>query len=321
MTVHDPKEFAKRCRLLKGLGVEYTRETEYRDQGSVELNLFKAVKLPLTPYEWCALCQNEGRYYLGGCCGSMSRLHDVVDGVFRIDSGFLPVRTLAEIADAIVAHGEVTSGYTFGDEHDPTKLVGKLKRALSRVEKDRAKGKTVIDPWAFMAVLWHVVKDFYAPDPPRMLVADSDKSDKAKLDDAISTLYHTFQRLTFEQFFGEPADKNDHATQRRAGRLVKLARMLPALKILNEQIDQLDPGDFDGFAVVAKAAPDEVLTNSYGYCVYESEAAAQKMLRLLLGEREEYEGEPARERKVDVDLLQIRPVTVNKSTGIAFKEG
>src|ERR1700761_806551 len=97
-------EFQKRCDYLKKLKVEYWLHNEYRGEvgkgrKSYDLDLFKAVKLPITAHEWMALCRNDGKFYIGGCCSSSAAIQDIVDSECRFGEGFMDCRKLAEIAE------------------------------------------------------------------------------------------------------------------------------------------------------------------------------------------------------------------------------
>jgi len=87
-------DFKQRCVLLTAFGCEINQEHEYRTDKETgaraehNVNLFRNILLPFTAQEWCSICMREGEDYLGGCCGNMSAMQDIIQEVFR-NSGFI----------------------------------------------------------------------------------------------------------------------------------------------------------------------------------------------------------------------------------------
>jgi len=326
----EAKEFEQRCKYLKALGVVFHQEEEWRPalppRDPHPLRIFKSVKLPFTAHEWVALCQTEGQFYLGGCCGNMSALQDDVEHIFRIDSGWFEVRKLAEIAETMMHHdgcgdGEDVSSFAkLPKKESLDKAVKRWKHSLKLLRKARKEGRKVIQVWEFLALVWHIVKDFYAPERPRP-EAHHVNDKRSELDDAVSLLSRALMAIAWDKLFDRSNDQPDPAAeaQSQANRLVTLARLLPALKILNQHIDQLAPPPIDGVALVLKEAPEVVLSNGHGLCVFSSEADAEKLIKLWVKQENEFEIE-GQGPKDKADRFAIRRVRVTTSKGVEFME-
>lgn len=317
-------EFQKRCKMLAALGAEYSLLDEWRGKPgegrkSYPINVFSSVKLPLKPKEWLALCMNEGSAYVGGCCGTMGHLQDRLNHIFRQGSGWVDIRELEEIAEIRFSHD---------DEDGQGKLFKKLPRKLE--SEVRATAKTmknlkrghIMDPWHVMAVVWHITKDFYSPKAPSSFGEHIPEKERA-----ISILRDSFTRLDLERLF-ESMDENSSVkhppeveVQRKAGRAILLAKMLPALKTLNDRIHELDLGNIEGFALVREAGSDDVMHNGYGYCIYETSEGVDKMLKLWQQQADEYQGEDSHEKErllQDVGKISVRKVRVSTEKGLEF---
>lgn len=69
--------------------------------------------LPFTALEWCHLCMKYGEYYLGGCA-NLSCVQDIINNVFRFNSGQISVQKLKTIAKTMNEH-ELLNDISFGD--------------------------------------------------------------------------------------------------------------------------------------------------------------------------------------------------------------
>jgi hypothetical protein len=312
------EEFAKRCKYLKALGVEYRQEHEYRPEKpprkAYPLRLFSTVKPPFTPHEWLALCVKEGQFYVGGCCGNMSAVQDEVSYVLRFDSGWFDCKKKLEgVVEAMAVHD---GGELFKALPAPLdKCVRDARSSLRKIAKSRRLGKKAYDPWKLLALIWHIVKDFYAPERPHP-EARVTNTTRSALDDAVSDLGRHLYSISIEHAFSGAAGKDGDEVRNHANCLVRLARILPALKTLNEHIDRLDPGPIEGFALVRRASPDDVLVNGRGLCVFGTEDEAQKLIKLWVQEDEEYESEGPKQKAED---FAIRKVKVTKEKGVEFQ--
>lgn len=292
--------FESREGLLKELGIRYSVEQEYRPKNPPRsphpIRVFKGVDLPLTPEDWCQLCMVEGDYYVGGCCGAMSHLQDLVNHVFRFDSGWITTDRLEEMALCIIDHGDF-AGIPFETDKPVEDLVAEAKANWDEC-----------DPWDRIALCWHLVKDHHAPEIPRAY-----GNHLSEIDKSIATLSHGLSALSWDHLF---KDKQPPNSQRRVNRTHLLHRMLPALKTLVEGVRDLDYGPVDGFALIDKEKGDEAIaTNGYGLCIVETQEEVDKLLGLWKRQQEEYE---VQERK-DIDsVIGVRRVRVSLENGVEF---
>src|ERR1035437_7587895 len=118
----------KRVELLRGVGVIVTHDEKWVGEVGKGrhpeplLGTILATYLPLSPAEWCSLAMREGENYVGGCCGNMSALQDVINGVFR-DSGTVNSATLLSIAELALDHDVFEEFSPLSDEEFSTLIV------------------------------------------------------------------------------------------------------------------------------------------------------------------------------------------------------
>jgi hypothetical protein len=289
--------FAGAAAVLKRLNVEFRQTEEWRDKPPPRrphaLPFFKGIKLPFTPEEWCDLMMNEGRYYVGGCCGTSSAVQDILGQVFRFETGWMDVEKLAEVAMLQVSHGERKERPNFKD-------LGDLDAAIKKW--------TELDPWQKLAVLWHLIKDCYVPKVP-----SAPPHDLPPVEDAIDVLQTGLQALSIHRMF---VREETPASQDRTERLMALYRLLPAIRTLHDKIGELDPGPLEGYALIDREQGGKVAENGYGLCVYWTRAEAEKMLESWRSEDSEHKVK--KDRKPIDERIGIRPVRVSSEKGLEF---
>jgi hypothetical protein len=291
--------FAKAAAVLKRLNVGFRRAEEWRDTPPPRrphpLPIFTSVLLPFAPKEWCELMMSEGRYYVGGCCGTMSATQDILAHSFRLESGWMDIEKLEEIAELSVSHGDGDR-----DEKPNFKTPGDLDIAVNKW--------TALDPWQKMAVIWHLVKGCYVPGKP-----NAPRPNPPPIDHAIGTLWRGLQLLSYHRVFAQDGAAE---SQKRADRLLALHRLLPALRTLNEGIGGLDPGPFEGYALIDKEGGGGVAENRYGLCIFLTRAEPEKLLEAWRAHDAEQRVRVGR-KPID-ERICIRPVRVSSERGIEF---
>ena len=312
-------EFEQRVRMLETLGVEYRSEQEWRPQEPPRsphpIKVFKSVKLPLRPAEWCGLFMSDGPFYVGGCCGSMSHLQDQICHKIRMESGWFSIEEISEIAEIMIEHdGDENSDnqdeLTF--THLPEgKSLGDMVAEFKGVLEDEKRSDTfLMDPWMLMSLVWHITKDHYGPGVPAAY-----GEHVSELEKSVSILSRGLEAISWSTLFRNEEHRAPES-QTKANRSMLLYRMLPAWKTLNEKISELDLGSVEGFALIQKeAGPDAICTNGHGYCVYESQKAIDEVLDLWRRQDEEYE---VQDRKPIDERIGVRRVRISAEKGIEF---
>lgn len=294
--------FETRVAILSRLGIEFSQLDEYRGKVSrkpVGIEVFHSVLLPLEPIEWLSLCMKMGINYVGGCCGAMSALQDQIEHIFRFDSGWASGRDLSEMAQVIIEHDDFDGKVPWGKLPEP------IEEFAAGIKLDE------LDVWSKIALCWHLVEGYYSAEVPQ---GHSPKC--SEVQQAIAVLGDALYYLSTCDFF-----KNSEGppSQEKTNRAVILSRILPALRVLNSNIDELDLGSIEGFALVdTDKGPDVVASNGFGYCVYTTQEETRELLKTWIREAEEYQEDER--RKNSYKRIQIRPVRVTKERGIEFTD-
>lgn len=293
--------FQERAELLADYRIEYSQDQEWRgkvgpDRKPHPIEVFQSVRLPLSAVEWLSLCMNDGDNYVGGCCGAMSHLQDLLNHIFRFDSGWASGRQLAEMAQIIIEHGDF-------DGEVPWQLGKPVEELRVSIQH--------LSPWDKIALCWHLIDGFFSCKVPH-----APHPDRTDLQRATSVLGNTMHYLSMCDLFSNSSTKGPES-QEKANRAIILARTLPALKLLSDNINKLDLGPVEGWAIIdTDKGPEEVTTNGFGYCIYAERKEAEKLFQSWLREADEYE---ETERKQHLaDHLRIRPVKVTAQDGITF---
>jgi hypothetical protein len=315
------KTFAERKAALERLGWKFHVETEYR--GEVprqphDIELFKSVRLPLTPRDWCRLCMREGedylsiqtsdgeRYenseYVGGCCGNMSAVQDTLNEWFR-DGGWVDVDKFVELGEAMRDHG---------DEEFNDLSAEQLAERVDACVKLQENPPTAVytTAWGKLALLYQLVKDHYVPELPKAPASHTDE---------VKSAFHLVSRMAWAFGLADMFSQGTIATQttESAQKLMRFYRFLPALKIVAERSEQVAPEPLEGWAIVDLSKGEgEVAENRVGLCVYATKLEAQRVLDLFEEADKQYEeGErrPLRKRS-----YKLRPVRVSWQNGLEF---
>ncbi len=308
-TAKRREDFKKNCETLSSLGIEFLQPHEYRGKpGSMRqphvLPFFSYVRLPLTAEEWCGLCMKEGNYYIGGCCGSSSAAQDIINEIFRFQSGLAEIRQLAEIAEFMIEHDEGSDTRNFQDGGDLA-------------------GWGSLDPWKKIAVIWHLVKDHWVqdlPDIPRNKnIKRLKKKDRkiSEVEQASRVLRLGLQNIAFCELFNQ--DDEDKARS-AAVKLTWLHKTIPALKVVWKGISLLKPKPFNGFAIVKKD-DGQVAENGLGPCIYREEKAARKILNMWKENEKEHQDRSESNPPLEIDsLFMIERIKVSVRNGMEFPD-
>lgn len=234
--------------------IDYTRDFEYVTEGDKrvrkELDVITHVHLPLSSDEWCSLCTHDGDYYMGGCCGNMSALQDILNGAFR-DSGLFNARTLRQVADLCLGHEG------FEDFEDPFLF---------------DKPFDELDPFQKLGLIWQASKDLLQVgkwDVPQ-------ESDLTEYEEAIRLASSHTMRLGWGSFF---ASANKDKDQTRCNSLHHQARLLAALRTIYDYLKKSDD-TFAGWGLrnVETKNPAE---DYFGLCLFETKEKVENLIETL----------------------------------------
>lgn len=283
--------------LLKMLGVDFS-ETE---DGKI-----RSLLLPLTPGEWCALCQREGSAYIGGCCAQTSYIQDLVNGIFR--DGYADAQTFIQLR-ALLQHHEgfedfddpavnwanaLDYNYTSWEDWDGSELKDKSLPEIIAFAKEHWKA---VLPWKKIALTWICCKDLLQPDKGERIAERTATPLRA----ATWTVHNSLFFISMDHLF----DKTKEPTaQDKVNRNLLLINLWPSLKLIHDQFKDLSIGPVQGYAVVKKGTED-ILENGYGATVYLTQKEAEAILSGL-DKNSSLEGE-------------IRPVKVSLENGVEFQ--
>lgn len=242
-----------------------------------------SVTFPLSAHEWCELCMRDGEFYVGGCCGQTSVIQDHFNSIFR-DSGCADAGDVLDLMAAAGTHGGFEEyGATW--EGDLGKLVKRWKK-LTPVKKigvccQAVKGKITKNPLG-------------TPHPNR------------KPDDWCHILEGSLRLMSYQDLIRRDGDK----TQEHANRQELLSRIVPACRKVLEAVIPKLAKPFEGFAIT-KEGGREVVSDSYGLCLYASEKAAREKMEFWAKNAGE-------EEKPFLEKLEVKPVKVSVEQGIKF---
>lgn len=92
---------------------------------------------------------------------------------------------------------------------------------------------------------------------------------KTDLDQAVESLSRDLSLLCLHRLY------EAETPQQQATCLLALSRAIPALKVLNNRIQELDPGPMEGYALIDQAkGADTVAVTKDGAAIFETEEAA-----------------------------------------------
>jgi len=301
-------EFENRVKMLEELEVKFQVDYEYRGEPGngrerYDLQIFTNVRPPFSPEVWCHLFMSEGDYYMGGCCGSMSHVQDDLCHAIRFEAGWFQLTVLAEIAEQMIIH----DGEESTDEEN--KLCFHHLPKGETLEQVVAQAKSSLkNPWSWLALIWHITKDFYGPKRPHAFVT-------SELEQATSLLGSAFTELSLERLF-EKSPVRLPPGQHKANRAMLLYRVLPAWKTLSEKIMELDLGSLEGLALIEKEkGPEAICNNGHGLCIYETQDEVDNLFKLWRQQDDEHK-EP-RAKPID-ECFVVRKVRVSAEKGVEF---
>ena len=305
------KKFDTAISLLDKLGVKYGTKTEYRDEPPHrkphDLSTLTSITFPFSAEEWCSVACNAGDEYIGGCCSQCSYAQDLICHIFRFDPVYTPIASIEELANVIEGHDGIREFPEVSFDGIDISIEEAVER-ISSGEVDLSE-MTVLSR---MALVWHIVKGVY----DRKIATPDVRERTDPLDSAIWTTGRALQSISIGSMF-ESSDPDYQGpikpeSQTAAIKILRMYKLLPGLKILNEKIDELYPGPMNGFAIWSNET-DTIAHNGNGPCVFYTKQECED----LLTQWESNEAELEEETPKDIrKLLSIRQVSISKEKGI-----
>lgn len=255
--------------------------------------LIARVELPWTPDDWFAAARSSGDAYLGGCCGKMSSVQDIVNGWFR--DGY-SVKTSGNGWDTL---GAVVTALCEHDGLGPNEpdcvvlaLNEPLEVYLANPEKVHA-----LSPWKKIGLLWTLIKDHLFISPVDL---PCPQDSWYEVDQAVWTLGRAAQSLSFHRAFSD----GELSPQEKVNYTLIIARLYPALKTVLAGVDQLGGVEFEGYALIdTRHGDDAVCENGLGACLYSTEDEYKRVLELW----KKSETEPG----FILSAMRVRPIRVS----------
>lgn len=277
------------------LAEEWVTDAEGRRGPQKILNKLSQVHLPFNAQEWHELVQNEGNYYIGGCCGSSSALQDKVCHLYRFEAGWCDSRDLSEIAERSISHdGKESYFFAFPGMFDSLKTMETISASPKLAQAMDAK-----EPWNTMACVYHLTRHHFVPKGREYGAARDHVSPVRK---ALHIVEQGLSMVALEHLFDrdKPAD-----AQKKVNVSALLWKLHPSLKFLYENIDKLGFGPVEGFAVIERAAgSDGIANNRLGLAIFETKERADEIIS--------QSGDPSE--------FTTRPVRVSREDGIVFTD-
>lgn len=297
------KKFDTAISLLNNLGVKYGTKTEYRGEPPHrkphDLHILTTVTFPFSAEEWCSIACSVGDKYIGGCCSQCSYAQDIICHIFRFEPVYTPITSIEKLANVIEGHDGIL-------EFPEVSFDGmdiSVKEAVEKISSGEV-GLSEMTVLSRIALVWHIVKGVY----DRKIATPNVRERTDPLDSAIYTTGLALQNISIGSMF----ENSKPESQTAAVKILRMYKLLPGLKILNEKIDELYPGPMNGFAIWSNET-DTVAHNGNGPCVFYTEQECED----LLTQWEENEAELEEETPKDIrKLLSIRKVTISKEKGI-----
>lgn len=294
--------FTRKCEMLTELGVEYYLDHEYRgkvgvDRKSYDVDIFEQIKPPFTAEDWINLCSNEGRHYLGGCCGTLSALQDMLEGWFRFDMDYLNTQKIEEVEERLISHGD---GEWWTKEGDLEDIFIEAKVSWD-----------TLPPLEKLAYVWAIIKGHHNTEAlPR-----SPRKDYDKFQSDIHLVNNLAQNISWSHLFCNPEDRD---AQWSANQQLAMARMLPAIKGVYDKLHSITD-TFEGYALIdlEREGDDNICDNGKGACIYGSLKEVWDLLDSQQEYYDEYEERDKNSKRLE-ERYAARAVTISLENGMVF---
>lgn len=272
------------------LGVRYNEDGDW--QGKVEVDrrfvpngLIKNLQLSLTPEQWCSLCmREEGRNYVGGCCGTMSAVQDTLNSTFR-GGGWINAADWRHMMELCEQHDGA-------DKYTDEDLIHALDQGLP---------DAVTSTWKRLIVMWQASKD-------SLLVEKKELPKPYRLDDfrdAVDVAFQNLGRLRYGRLFKNTEDED--GGQSSCNDLIDLAGAWGALRSVYDHLETRRDEAIEGFGL--RSTDGDTGKNHYGLCLYTRCEEAERVLELW-----------SQDKKFEPDMWSIVPFRVTIDSGFEWTD-
>src|SRR5690606_35974603 len=138
--------------------------------------------------------------------------------------------------------------------------------------------------WWKIALLYHIVKDYYKPKAPKAQSLNSNE-----IEGALLMINRLSWSIGMDDFFKKSSSAQRSPTTESAQKIMRLYRFLPAFKTVHERLRELAPESVEGYAIVdLDKGEGEVAENGLGYCIYATRSEAERYLGFIQKGRDQY---------------------------------
>lgn len=346
-------EVPPRVKAIEELGAKVTHQDEWVGKVGPErhpeilLDTARGVYVPLTAQEWCDLCMREGDHYMGGCCGNMSQLQDIINRVFR-DSGHIDGHVLLKIGRICQDHEGFDAFAPMDDEafdlavkqwERADEMLAKYGSSFEAAEEHLLEWPKMIlgqrytmhpDPWHKLGVIYNALEPMLKPlgyETPKGPGRNGEEVD------LIHVLSDQLARMSWGDLF---TPREDEKPQHEADRQLLRAQLYPMITRLAVHLAARLKEPYEGYAIV-RSETQKPLTTSRGICIYPTLADAEREMELwgrYAREEAENEAKMAKHRqekgeepkpeddfwRARIDEAEIVPIVITRDDGLTLLE-
>lgn len=271
---------------LDALGVRY-----HAGYGTARANFVQNICIPWKPSQWAGVVHREGQW-LGTCCSTISNIRDRLLQILA-DGGWVGTRDFATLIDYLKSHDGFAEW--FEDGFVPTE-------------------ETTANPLYLLVRVWAVVKNkrwaswLDVPGEPGQRADRPGRSLELAL--GYYNMVGAFHPAHHENERDRERAEFDHKVQMR----LALARVIPPLRALTEELAKNPMPGVGGVAIVRKTDRDTVLETVGGPAIYVDVARAKEIIDFWCTNDQTVHGKAPPK----AEDFEVRPVTVDLDHGIVF---
>jgi hypothetical protein len=292
--------FKQATLYLDKIGVKWIQDYEYRgdypQRKEFKVDTLTYINPGFSPEDWYRIVSDSGDLYIGECCSQTSYAQDILCSIFRYSSRLIPVSDLKRFILSMEDHDSCV----YFPKEDPYLTSDGISVPLDQA----IDSWNTMNPLEKLYLLWFIVKDVYR-DVPKHGIGDINKLDTATMI-AAQQLYN----FSFCSIF----DKNKSQDNKDVANNLRLYKLLPALKTINNNIEEIYKGPFKGFGIIYTKDGSVAEMTDGNVCILSSEEECQKLLETWKLNESKYLDD---KKGFDIDnTFAIKEVIVSKEKGI-----